>query len=101
MGNAETLTTMLIDEVIASKKSSRTRKEKVILYSRRAVLILIYIILQCVAVSGIVALIIYSADVEKTIYQNNDALRNSIPIDVVPVCVSIINMLFPKSLQGW
>jgi hypothetical protein len=96
MGNAETFTTMLIDEVIASKKSGRTRIEKIRLYSRRAVLIFIYIILQCVAIGGIVALIIYSATVENAIYGDDDALRNSIPIDIVPVCVSVINTIIPQ-----
>ena len=61
MGNAEQFTSMLISEKIAETIKNRSFKDKAKLYSKRALLITIYLALQSLAIYGIFQLIFYEA----------------------------------------
>jgi hypothetical protein len=99
MGNAEQFTTMLISEKIAERLKNRTFKEKVKLYTKRWVLRFIYIALQGAGIYGIFQLILFESAFTKPVYEAmglTEEEQANIPIDVVPIVVSVINTIIPK-----
>ena len=99
MGNAEQFMAMLISEKIAERLKNRTFKEKVKLYTKRWLLRLVYVALQGVGVYGIVQLILFESVFTRPVYEAMGLSKEeqaNIPIDVVPLVVSIINTVIPK-----
>ena len=99
MGNAEQFTSMLISEKIAETIKNRSFKDKAKLYSKRALLITIYLALQSLAIYGIFQLIFYEAYFTDLVFSQLAITKEqqaSIPITVVPIVVSVINTIIPK-----
>ena len=99
MGNAEQFMAMLISEKIAERLKNRTFKEKVKLYTKRWLLRLVYVALQGIGVYGIVQLILFESVFTRPVYEAMGLSKEeqaNIPIDVVPLVVSIINTVIPK-----
>lgn len=88
----EAISVKILEEKTAGALQSRTAKEKYMLYAKRIVLFLLYMVLQ---ISGWFVIIYLTANNKMLQESVTKAVGQQVPLDIVPVAVSIINALLP------
>ena len=90
---AESLRMLVQDAELAAESSSRTLKQKIVLYLKRALLIFVYFLLQLAGWTLIVLLIAGQIEFVNDLQAQ---IPRGLPIDVVPLTVTLLNVIMPK-----
>ena len=101
---AEHITVKLHEDATKGAAQERSKRETYILYAKRFVLFLLYMIVQ---VSGWSVIIYLTANSRAVSGQITALVGQEIPLDIVPIAVSVINAVLPAvitkltELEGW
>ena len=101
---AEHITVKLHEDATKGAAQERSKRDTYILYAKRFVLFLLYMIVQ---VSGWSVIIYLTANSRAVSGQITALVGQEIPLDIVPIAVSVINAVLPAvitkltELEGW